>query len=465
MHINLFGLGVSSRSRAVSAARAQNLYFERRPVGERSEIVAYGTPGLDLFADAGDTPWRGLMPMETTDFLYGVHRGVLKQVDNAGAITNRGTLNTQTGRVSMAHNGTLSLMVDGTNGYTYTPSSTTFAQVSDGDFLNGAKTVTWLDGYFVVEDGDVFAISTDGTTWDASERAVPESSPDGIVSVFADHGELMVFGENTTEFWVNTGATDFPFAPLKSSTAEWGCASAWSICKFNDSVAFLAKNRMGQVSVAQMQGYIPRILSTPDVDHEINGYASVTDATAYSYMDGGHPMYRINFPAADRSWLYDGLTGHWHPVKSQGIGRHRGEIGVNYLARSIVSDYSSGRLYRMNPDTYSENGAQIERELVSENVSAPDRNRFQVDCLRLDMEVGVGLVSGQGSDPQVMLQVSRDGGNSWGHEMWRSFGKIGQYKRRVEWRRLGTSDQFTFKIRVTDPVKVVFTSATINQAD
>lgn len=434
-------------------------------MGERSQVVAYGTPGLDLFSDAGDTPWRGLLPIETTDYLYGVHRGAHYQIDNAGVRTSRGTLNTTTGRVSMTHNGTVSLMTDGTDAFTYTIATTTLAEVVDADLIANPKTCTWLDGYFIVENGSEFQISPDGTSWDATEKATPESSPDGIVRVIADHGELVLFGEVTTEFWANTGATDFPFAPLKSSTAEWGCASAWSVCKFNDSLAFLAKNRMGQVSVATMQGYVPRIISTPDLDHEINSYATVTDATGYSYMDGGHPMYRLNFPSADKSWLYDALTGHWSPVKSQGIGRHRGEIGVNYLAKSVISDYSSGRLYRLNPETYTENGSMIERELVSENISAPDRNRFPVDCFRLDMEVGVGLATGQGSNPQVMLQVSRDGGNTWGAEVWRSAGKIGEYTRRVEWRRLGTSDQWTFKIRFTDPCKFTLLSASINQAD
>lgn len=434
-------------------------------MGEKSQIVAYGVPGLDLFTDAGDTAWRGLLPIETTDYLYGVHRGTHYQVDNAGTRTARGTLNTTSGRVSMTHNGTVSLMVDGTNGYTYTIASTTFEQIASANFPAGSKTATWLDGYFIVENGSLFAISTNGTTWNATERAVPESSPDGIVSVFADHGELTVFGELSTEFWANTGATDFPFAPLKSSTAEWGCASPWSISKFNDSLAFLAKNRMGQVSVAVLQGYVPRIISTPDLDHVINKYSTVSDATAFSYMLGGHPMYQLNFPTAGASWLYDGLTGHWSALKSQGIARQRNEIGVNYVAKSIVSDYSNGRLYRLNADTFTENGSSIEAELISDIVRAPDGERFPVDCLRLDMETGVGLASGQGSDPQVMLQVSRDGGNTWGAEQWRSAGKIGEYGNRVEWRRLGSSDQWAFLVRMTDPVKRAFVSASINPQD
>jgi hypothetical protein len=75
------------------------------------------------------------------------------------------------------------------------------------------------------------------------------------------------------------------------------------------------------------------------------------------------------------------------------------------------------------------------------------------------MEAGVGKTTGQGSDPIIMLQVSKDGGHTWGNEIWVPFGKIGEYRRRAVWRRLGRSRDWVFKFRVTDPVKTVFVAA------
>ena len=72
------------------------------------------------------------------------------------------------------------------------------------------------------------------------------------------------------------------------------------------------------------------------------------------------------------------------------------------------------------------------------------------------METGVGLASGQGSNPQVMLRVSRDGGHSWSSTLTAALGKVGEYARRVLWRRLGRSRDFTFELSVSDPAKVVF---------
>lgn len=463
--IPVFGFGVQSRSRAVTAARTQNIYVERRPAGEKSQIVGYGTPGLDLEGTAGDTPWRGAIPVETTDFWYGVHRGTFYQVDNTGTLTSRGTLNTTSGRVWLSHNGTKVLMTDGTNAYLYTISGASFSGPISSNIIANTTTCTWQDQWFIVGSPAAFQISADGSTWNAADVGIPESNPDGLVATVSDHGELILPGKLSTEFWTNTGATDFPFAPLKSSTAEWGCASDSSITKFNDSLAWLGKNRLGQVSVVKLEGYIPRVISTPDIDFIINGYADVSDATAFSYMLGGHPMYQINFPAAGYSWLYDGKENHWSPAKSYGMTRQRCDMAISYLNKTIVFDESNGDFYSLNPNTYTENGDLIERELISENVALPDLERFSVDRFRVDIETGVGTATGQGSDPQIMLQVSHDAGNSWGAEMWQSMGPIGQFKQRVEWLQLGASDQFTFKVRVTDPVKFAMVSAMINPPD
>ncbi len=462
---NFFGIGTQSKSRAVTPATLVNVFVEPRPAGERSQIVAYGIPGLDLFSNAGATPWRGMLVVETTSFFYGVHRGVFYQVDNNGTRTSKGALNTSSGRVSMAHNGTDVLVVDGTNGWIYNIAGDTFTQVTAAGFPVGAKSAAWLDQLFIVENGVVFATSPDGLAWDATEQGVPESSPDGIETIIADHGELTVLGVLSTEFWTASGAGDFAFAPLKSATAEWGLVATASLCKANDSLTYLAKNSDGQASVVRLRGHAPEVISTPDIDHILNSFSTLADATALAYKVGGHPFYQLNAPTGDMSFLFDAFANRWTRVKSYGMGRHRGEMAIQYLGRTIIADEDTGALYTLNPDSFTENGNAIESELISDVVRLPDGERFPVDCLRLDMETGVGILSGQGSDPQVMLQVSRDGGATWGAEMWRSVGKLGKYGRRVEWRRLGTADAWAFKTRFTDPVKRVFVSASINPSD
>lgn len=389
-----------------------------------------------------------------------------------------GRVVTISGATPAAYNGTFAITVTGPTTFTYTmltnPGGNAtivgsytvprFTQITDPDYP-GAKTVTWMDGYFIVPqtNGQRFYVSgiNDGINWDALDFASAESNPDQIVSIITDNGNLNIFGDISTEFWTNSGATDFPFTRISGGATEWGCAAVNSIAKFDNTLAFLAKNRMGQVIVARLNGYLPMRISNPELEYIINKYNAISDAVAFSYIIGGHPMYQITFPTGGETWLYDGLSNCWSKLKGYRITRHRAELGINYLDRTIVSDYENGNVYTLSAEAYTDNGDPITMELVSRHIDNDDK-RFIVDQIQLDMETGVGLNNGQGSNPQIMLTVSKDGGHTWGVEQWVSFGKIGEYLARAVWRRpCGIARDVVFKVRVTDPVKRVILGSSL----
>jgi len=463
--IPLFGLGQLSKSPYVTAKRLVNLYCEQRPQGEKSSLVAYGTPGLELFVNFGADACRGGIEFAPGSLAFVVHRGTLWEVNAAGVTTNRGALGTTSGRVSMAHNGVEVMIVDGVDGYIYDTGTNVFSTIASALPAN-PTTVTYLARRFIAS----FAGSSrfywsdidDGLTWQALNFANAESSPDELVAVLASSSQIVLNGTETSEFWASSGALDSAFSIIQGTSNEWGLAARWSIAKYDNSYACLIRNRMGEVMVAKMNGYVPQKISTVDLDSIINKYANVADATGYSYMLGGHPMYVLSFPAAGATWLYDGATSLWSELQSQGDTRHAGEFSFPFLGSMIVADYSAGRLYKIKPDVLTDNGASIPRLIVSETLQTPGQEYIDIDALRLSMEVGVGTASGQGSNPQIGLEVSRDNGKTWGAQMWTSLGATGNYKRVVEWRRLGTAKQFTFRLTVTDPVQVTFVAGAVN---
>jgi hypothetical protein len=61
-----------------------------------------------------------------------------------------------------------------------------------------------------------------------------------------------------------------------------------------------------------------------------------------------------------------------------------------------------------------------------------------------------------------MLRWSDDGGHTWSREHWSSLGAIGQYNRRVFWRRLGMTQKLrdrVYEVSGSDPVKVTIMGA------
>lgn len=459
--VTLFGLGLQGKSATATAQKRINVYYEIQKDGDKNTLVIYGSPGLTQFVDLGGSPVRGWIAVN--NLLYVVQANQFREINNAGTVTNRGTITTSSGRVDMTHNGTQVLIVDGTAGYTYTIATTTLATIGDADFPNGATTCAFIDGYFAVEKANsgrfYISDSYDGTVWDALDFANAESSPDSLVRVFVDHGELHLFGEFTTEFWANSGASDFPLTPIKAATVEWGLAAKWSLAKLGTGMIFLGRSRLGQVQVVRMVGYQCEAIQDQEFDSIINGYSTVTDATAFSFLMGGHEFYQINFPSAGKSWRYDVSTMAWSEVSSSG-GRHLAEMQVNFLGKPYVADYSNGKVYLLDATAYTDNGTAIIRTVQSRHFFK-GVDRLIANKLELQFDAGNGLASGTGSDPQVMLQLSKDGGKTWGNEMWRSIGQIGQYKARAVWRRLGISRDTVFRVKFSDPVPFVLVLADV----
>lgn len=451
MKYRLFGVGLKGKSPVVSSQHRINCFMDRIIDEDTEQTSLIASPGMDLFSNLGGSPCRGRISVG--DLLYTVASGTFYEINNAGTATSRGMLNTTTGRVDMSYDGDDTIMItDGTNGYYYTISTTTLAEITDGDFPDTAPTNDFSDIYFIAfGPGDQFQISDDGINWDALDAAnglVLE-----IVRGIADHGELVIFGNRKVSFWVNTGGGDFPYQPLRGAEKEIGLAARWSLSKFDDSLAFLGRNSLGQVQVYKMIGHDPTVISGPDMDSIINRYATVNDATGYSYIHEGHPFYRLNFPTVGKSWEYDGLSGLWTERQSGVMGnRHRGEMAVDFVNKVRVFDYENGKIYTINASTYDENGSQYPFEVTSRRV-LKDYDPFTLNKLFLDFETGVGLATGQGYDPQVMLTVSRDGGRNFANEVWKTMGKIGKYLTRVEFHQFGTSNSFVFRVRITDPVK------------
>ena len=83
----------------------------------------------------------------------------------------------------------------------------------------------------------------------------------------------------------------------------------------------------------------------------------------------------------------------------------------------------------------------------------------------LIIQPGTVVVPFDTTNPQAMLRWSSDGGSTWSNEHWTGIGKIGKYRNRAIWRRLGWSRDRIFEVVVTDPVKAVIVSANLKASE
>jgi hypothetical protein len=99
-------------------------------------------------------------------------------------------------------------------------------------------------------------------------------------------------------------------------------------------------------------------------------------------------------------------------------------------------------------------------EWTYQPIYAESRLAFH-DRLEIVLETGVGLVTGQGSDPQMMLDYSNDGGQTWTALPTKDIGAIGRYDTRVVWSRLGSARQRVYRASVSDPIPVNLTDTQV----
>lgn len=463
-------LGSTYVARSVNAADARmvNLFPEIIPEGGKEPAFLNRAPGLLLKTTVGTGPIRGLWSFG--GYMYVVSGNKLYKVNSSYNATLIGIVWGTSGPVSMADNGTQLFVACNGPSYIYNAGTGAFQQITDPDFA-GAVTVSYLDGYFVFNEPNSQKIWVtallEGTSVDPLDFASAEGSPDGVVGIIVDHREVWVFGTNSVEVWYNSGNADFPLSRIQGAFNELGCVAAYSIAKMDNGLFWLGQDARGQGIVYRANGYTGQRISTHAVEWQIQQYGNLSDAIGYTYQQDGHSFYVLIFPSANTTWVYDVATQAWHERAGFVEGnftRHRSNCQVFFNNEVLVGDFENSNIYAFDLDDFSDNGS-TQKWLRSWRALPTGQNNLKRSAqhsLQLDLETGVGLNNGQGSDPQVMLRWSDDGGHTWSNEHWVSIGKIGEYYRRAIWRRLGMTMKIrdrVYEVSGTDPVKIAIVGA------
>jgi hypothetical protein len=499
-------LGSAYVARSVNAAdnRMVNLFPEIVPEAGKEPAFLQRAPGLRLLASVGSGPVRGLWAFQSdATAAFVVSGNTLYKINTSWVATAVGIV-TGSGPVSMSDNGTQLFIACGGPSFIYNNSTGAFAEITDPDFP-GAVTVGYLDGYFVFnEPGSqrVWVTSLlDGTSVDPLDFASAEGSPDGLVSLIVDHREAWLFGNNSVEVWYDSGAVDFPLTRIQGAFNEIGCSAPYSVAKLDNGIFWLGSDARGRGIVYRANGYTGQRISTHAVEWQIQQYGSLTDAIGYTYQQDGHSFYVLVFPNANTTWVYDVSTGAWHERAGwdgTAFTRHRGNCQMAFNNEIVIGDYENGNIYAFDLDVYADNNS-VQRWLRSWRALPTGQNNLKRTAhhtLQLDCESGVGLngldpfdpvpavdetlslnfaaqlyevyeepVFTQGVNPKVMLRWSDDGGHTWSNEHWSELGRIGEYSRRVFWRRLGMTLKLrdrVYEVSGTDPVKIAVMGAELN---
>ena len=478
MQIQLLSGAYQARSIIASAQRCLNLYPEiaqretflymPQPAGAASILTHYPTPGLTSLAASTGT-WRCLY-MASNGTLYGVCGQTVYAISSTWGLAALGTLSFPSNNpVSMADNAVTLVIVDGsTTGYTITLATNAFAVLADptGSFV-GADFVEYLDTFFLFNkpNTQIFYTSlSNSTTFDPLYFAAKVGGSDRLVAMRVVNRNIWLLGAQTSEVWYDSGASAFPFQITEGAFIQHGCHAKYSVASNDLQIFWLGQDPQGQNIVFMGNGYTAARISTHAIEHDIQSYSRTDDAIGYCYQQEGHVFYVLNFPTADRTWVYDQASNLWHErawIDSNGVEhRHRSNVYASAYGAAVVGDWSNGSLYAFDLNNYTDNGQPIKRLRAFPHV-VNDLKRVVYHKFIADMQAG-GQTDPTQAAPLVGLRWSDDRGNSWGNYITQPLGAVGNALANIQWRRLGMARDRVFELSWSSPVLTALNSAYID---
>ncbi len=445
------------RSKKAAQTRLLNCFASVVPPEGRSPILIQGIAGNTPFANIASSPQRAGIAFNGV--LYAIAGNSFLRIASNGATTTLGSVN-GIGAVDIAKNTSQVAILIEPDLWVFDGS--TLTQVTDGDFTSrGARRMAVLDNYggFVEPSSGRFFICdlNDFTVYDALDFATAEGAPDNLLSIESNNRQFVLFGEESIELWDDTGREGFPFERSPNGFVECGCGAAYSTCSIDNTCYWIDQDRIAR----RLEGNIARRVSQDGVEQAWQDYSTIADARSYAYVHDGHTFVVFTFPTAGATWVYDINTQEWHERKSYGHDEWRASWVAKCYDKTLVGDTESGNIAQLDASSHAEWGNTLVREATSGVIR--DKGRWiHHDRLELDLDVGNAPLMGQGSAPEIMLDVSDDGGVTFRARSNRSLGATGKYRTRVQWDRGARSRERVYRFRVSDPVPFVVTASTLN---
>ena len=242
-----------------------------------------------------------------------------------------------------------------------------------------------------------------------------------------------------------------------------GVSARNTVITFDNSFLFMGAGLNEKPAIYQALGSSIQRVSTKSIEHLIHDYDEtvISNARAFSYSEDGN--YFAVFTVGDNTFVYDQTSSKlsgipsWHErqtgvTNGTGFQKWRAVHGVKAFGRINVGDDRSGRVGSLDSDCFTEYGDPIENVWTTKPFVNKGDGLFSKE-IELFMQTGLG--NADVTDPQIRMDYSDDGGRTFNSEVSLSLGKVGEYKTRARWKRLGRiPNTRVLRWKVTDPVQI-----------
>jgi len=463
--VNIAGPSYQDRSKPLASQQTKNFYHEVVESG-KDQYVIKSFPGQKLFGSTVAGIDRGQHQMLEVN--YRVVANTLFKVLSDGTHQALGSI-PGSERCIFADDGINLFIVADLIVSQYNGADVTL--VADAD-IQGALSVAYINNQFAYTKPllTVFSDVGNGASGTSLNAVGAEANPDDLVRDYTFDEILYRFGTRSLESWYNSGVGTPPFDKLQGQLISMGLSAKHSVSNTRGFIYWLGTDKQ----IYRARGGQEQPISTASIAGAIQGYSVVGDCFSEVFTVDNKTFVMFTFPTANKTWVLNeelGVNG-WFEL-SEGVTAGSGE-DAQYNGASIsevygkvlVGDRLNGKLYELDFDTLTQGGEEWQRRRVLASINGDlvgaKGKRVQMSRFELILETGVGLISGQGSDPKIMIEYSKDGGRTWKQGTWMRIGRLGEYNVRGEWFGLDSFYDMIIRITTTDPVPFNIYSAAID---
>lgn len=460
--INITGPTYQDRSRPLSSQETRNFYHEVVESG-RDKYVIKSFPGQTNFGSA--TAGNDYGSHQMGEVTYRVIYQTLYEVSVTGAHTSRGTLTTNE-RCLFADDGVNLYVVAGGVVSQYNSTTQLLTTVTDVNIV-GAQSVTFINNFFIYTFPTYSQVSDagDGSSASGLNSIGEEGSPDNLVRDYSFDDRIYRFGTRTCYLWWVSGSGNPPIERVSGQKINIGLNAKHSVNNTKNYIYWLGSDNQ----VYRARGGQEEVVSTAAVSGAIQSYSDTSDAYAEVFTIDNKQIYMLSFPTANKTWaLIEQYGKDGWILLSSGTSNDIFNAGsiVECYNKILIGDRLTGDLNYLDFNSYDINGSTWQRRRVISSVNGDalgaKGKRVQMSRLEFIMEMGTGLITGQGEDPKIMIEASYDGGKSWKPGSWLRIGRLGETAIRAEWFNLMSFYDMMVRITTSDPVAINIYSGAID---
>lgn len=245
------------------------------------------------------------------------------------------------------------VIMDGINGWIYTPTTATLLKITDVNFPAAAcPGWAYLDGTLYVMDHTGGIHGTDGldnaVVWDALNLIKASSKADRGVFLSTQLTYVIAFKQWTTQiFYDASNPTGSPLGPVPDAQIAYGCLSPFTVQKIDEILLWVTSNQSISPQVVLMENLGVQIISTPSVERLLSKVImpvrsplpgdSVSYMYGFSFKHTGHKFYGLTVVALNLTLVYDLTEKFWY-IWLDAFGNWWPMTNFTYVAPTGISE-------------------------------------------------------------------------------------------------------------------------------